>query len=127
MSQSRSTRRRAELLRARVSEYRRRMDDSERDERMRTVLVFPEWGGREVVPRSIDISAELRQRLREWNRTWQVVLDPVIEVRWPDPAIGREWIAEGEALVRDLQREIGPGLHVVGDFAMYSPDASEDR
>ena len=94
---------------------------------MSTLLVFPEWGGREVVPRSIDISPELRQRLRAWNQTWEVVLDPVIEIKWPDPAVGREWIAEGDALVRDLQREIGSSLRVVGDFAMYDPDASEDR
>jgi len=52
-----------------------------------------------------------------------VVLDPVFEIKWPDPAVGRGWIAEGDALVRDLQREIGPSLRVVGDSAMYDPDA----
>ena len=99
------------------------MDAGEREERLRTLLVFPEWGGREVVSRSIDISPELRERLHAWNRTWQVVLDPVFEIKWPDPAAGREWIAEGDALVRDLQREVGPSLRVVADFAMYDPDA----
>ena len=103
------------------------VDASEQEERTSTLLVFPEWGGREVVPRSIDISPELRQRFSAWNRTWEIVLDPVFEIKWPDPAVGREWIAEGDALVRDLQREIGPSLRVLGDFAMYDPDASEDR
>ena len=56
-----------------------------------------------------------------------MVLDPVLEIKWPDPAVGREWIAEGDALVRDLQREIGSSLRVVGDFVMYEPEASEDR
>jgi hypothetical protein len=89
--------------------------------------VFPEWGGREVVSESISISPELRKRFRAWNRTWQEVLDPVFEIEWPDPAVGREWIAEGNALVRDLQHEIGQQLLVVGDFAVYDPDASEKR
>ena len=94
---------------------------------MRMLIVFPEWGGREVVPQSIDISPELRERFRSWNRTWQVVLDPIFEIKWPDPEVGREWIAEGNALVRDLQREIGPSLRVVGDFAAYDPDTAEHR
>jgi hypothetical protein len=103
------------------------VDAAEREERMRTLVVFPEWGGREVVPRSIDISPQLRDRFRAWNETWQVVLDPIFEIRWPDPEVGREWIAEGNALVRDLQREVGPDLQVTGDFAAYDPDASEKR
>ncbi len=85
--------------------------------------MFPEWGRREVVGRAVPISPELRYRLRVWNDTWQNVLDPVFEVRWPDPEIGRQWIAEGESLLRDLQEEVGPAFRVVGDFAAYDPDA----
>ncbi len=95
----------------------------EDSERARTIRVFPEWGRREVVGRSIRISPELRHRFREWNDTWQYVLDPVFETRWPDSEIGRQWIAEGESLVRDLQEEVGPAFRVVGDFAAYDPDA----
>jgi hypothetical protein len=69
------------------------MDDAKREVGMRTLIVFPEWGGREIVSRSIDISTELRERFRAWNQTWQVVLDPVVEISWPDPEVGREWIA----------------------------------
>lgn len=94
---------------------------------MRTLVVFPEWGGRDVVGASIEISPELRDRFRVWNETWQVVLNPIFEIRWPDPEVGREWIAEGNALVRELQREIGPNLRVIGDFAAYDPDADEKR
>lgn len=72
---------------------------------------------------SIALSPELRRRLREWNETWQTILDPVTEIRWPDSAIGREWIAEGNALVIALQAEVGPAIRVVGDFVAYDPDA----
>ncbi|MEV8272101.1 hypothetical protein [Microbacterium sp. NPDC077184] len=98
------------------------MDDAEPDVRMRALLVFPEWGGREVVPRSNDISPQLRERFRVWNQLWQVVLDPVLEFKWPDAEVGRAWIAEGHALVRDLQRELGPSITVKSDFAAYDPD-----
>lgn len=85
--------------------------------------MFPEWGRREVVGPAVPILSELRHRLRVWNDTWQHVLDPVFEVRWPDPEIGRQWIAEGESLLRDLQEEVGPAFRVVGDLATYDPDA----
>jgi len=98
--------------------------EAERQEiRAHSLLVFPEWGGREVVGESIDISPALRKRFRAWNQTWQVVLDPISEIKWPDPDVGREWIAEGNALVQDLQHEIGTKYRVVGDFAAYDPDA----
>jgi hypothetical protein len=98
------------------------VESPEHRERTRTVLVFPGWGRREVVGPSIEITAGLRQRFREWNITWQQVLDPVTEIRWPDPEIGRRWIAEGNSLVRDLQMEVGPAFRVIGDFAAYDPD-----
>lgn len=72
---------------------------------------------------TVPLSAGLRARLRAWNRTWETVLDPVVEIRWPDPRVGREWVAEGEALVLELRRELGPDIRVVGEFAAYSPDA----
>ena len=86
-------------------------------------LCFLSGAGREVVGESIAISPGLRKRFRAWNQTWQVVLDPVSEINWPDPDVGREWIAEGNALVQDLQHEIGTKYRVVGDFAAYNPDA----
>jgi hypothetical protein len=86
------------------------------------VRLWPEWGPRDLIPDFMPISDSLRQRLRSWNRIWQSVLDPVKEIRWPDPEVGRQWIAEGERLVRDLQSELGPELHVVEGFKAYDPD-----
>ncbi|MBB2975928.1 hypothetical protein FHX49_001495 [Microbacterium endophyticum] len=98
--------------------------EAERKEiRTHSLFIFPEWGDREVVGESIVISPDLRKRFRAWNQTWQVVLDPVLEINWPDPEAGRQWIAEGNALVQDLQHEIGTKYRVVGDFAAYAPDA----
>ncbi|WP_341955946.1 hypothetical protein [Microbacterium sp. LWH13-1.2] len=91
------------------------------DERKNTFLLYPEWFGGDRVPESLTIPQELRDRLRAWNRTWETLLDPVAEVRWPDPAIGHRWIAEGEQLVVDLRAELAPGVAVVGDFARYAP------
>lgn len=94
------------------------------EERMRTLILFPEWGLQERVPRATAISDELRRRLRVWNDIWQTVLDPVFEdASWPDPEVGWQWIAEGHALVAALREEIDPSIRVVGDFDMYSPDA----
>jgi hypothetical protein len=95
--------------------------ERERAEHMRTIRVFPEWGGRQLIPAAIPISSELRERLWAWNEVWQRVLDPVTEVRWPDPEVGRQWIREGEALVTALQVELGPSKPVVGDFYGYAP------
>lgn len=95
--------------------------ERERQERMGTARVFPEWGGREVVSPDVHISTELRKRFRVWNETWQRVLDPVTEKRWLDPEVGREWIREGEALVSALQDELGPSVRVRADFYGYAP------
>lgn len=89
---------------------------------MRTLVLFPEWGRGDLVTEAAPLSQDLRRRLREWNRTWETVLDPIADIRWPDPAVGRQWIAEGNALVHDLQSELGPPVRVVGDFAAYDPD-----
>jgi hypothetical protein len=103
------------------------VDAAEHEEGMPALLSWPERGGREVVSRTIGISRESRERLRALSQTRQVVPDPVIEIKWLDPAVGREWIADGNALVRDLQREIGPVVRVVGDFAAYDPDVKPER
>jgi hypothetical protein len=89
------------------------------------VRLWPEWGPRDLIPDFMPISDSLRLRLRNWNHVWQSVLDPVEDIRWPDPDIGRQWIAEGESLVRDLQEELGPQLHVVEGFRVYDPDGEQ--
>ena len=76
------------------------------------------------LPPAYAISPELRRRLIAWNRTWQTALDPVSEMRWPDPELGRRWMGEGEQLVRDLQAELGPAVQVIGAFDDYDPDAA---
>jgi hypothetical protein len=96
------------------------LEESDKDP-ANVLRLWPEWGPRDLTG-SLPISDSLRLRLRSWNRTWQSVLDPVLEIRWPDPEVGRQWIAEGENLVRDLQRELGPELHVVQGFRVYDPD-----
>ena len=79
----------------------------------------------DLIPAFMPISDSLRLRLRNWNHIWQSVLDPVKVIRWPDPEVGRQWIAEGEILVRDLQEELGPQLHVVEGFRVYDPDGED--
>lgn len=98
------------------------------EERMRTLILFPEWGYQERVPQAIQISDDLRRRLREWNNIWQTVLDPVRDdASWPDPEVGRQWIAEGNSLVVALREEIDPSIRVIGDFDMYGPDTRPRR
>lgn len=100
------------------------MGTSEEDEvRMNVVRLWPEWGPRDLTG-PLPISDELRLRLRNWNHTWQTVLDPVKEIRWPDAELGRQWIAEGESLVRDLQVEL-PQFRVVEGFRTYDPDREQ--
>ena len=74
---------------------------------------------------NLQISDVLRLRLRNWNRIWQSVLDPVVEIRWPDAEVGRQWIAEGESMMRDLQVELGPRVRVVEGFRVYDPDREQ--
>jgi hypothetical protein len=74
---------------------------------------------------NLQISDALHLRLRNWNRIWQSVLDPVVEIRWPDAEVGRQWIAEGESLMRDLQVELGPRVRVVEGFRVYDPDGQQ--
>ena len=90
---------------------------------METILVRPGWGRREAIGPGAQISSKLRRRFREWNKTWQHVLDPVLEISWPNPEVGRRGIAEGKSLVIALQDEVGPAFRVVGDFDAYDPDA----
>ncbi len=91
---------------------------------MNVVRLWPGWGPRDILG-PLPVSDALRLRVRTWNRTWQSVLDPVREIRWPDAEVGRQWIAEGHILVRDLPAELGPGLQVVEGFLPYDPDAVE--
>lgn len=49
------------------------------EERMNTFLLYPEWFGGDRIPERFVVSAELRQRLREWNQVWETVLDPVTD------------------------------------------------
>ncbi|SDZ32559.1 hypothetical protein [Herbiconiux ginsengi] len=99
--------------------------DGDKD-RQNVLLLWPEWGPRDLLG-STPISDSLRLRLRNWNHTWQTVLDPVKEIRWPDAEVGRRWIAEGESLVRELQVELGPQVRVVEGFRVYDPDGEPPR
>lgn len=89
----------------------------------RDVVVVPEWFGGGMMLSWLPLSIGVRRRLKAWNQIWEEVLDPVTEIRWPDPDVGRQWIAEGAALVRDIQGELGPSYRVRGEFAAYDPDA----
>ncbi|BDZ40271.1 hypothetical protein [Microbacterium suwonense] len=86
---------------------------------------FPDWGHRlplwdgGTLP---PLSEALLDDLRSWVRTWQIVLDPVSEVRWPDDEVGRAWIAEGHRLVAAVEAELGAGYVLKHDFDMYGPD-----
>jgi hypothetical protein len=97
---------------------------SEEDEDcVNVVRLWPEWGPRDLTG-PLPISDELRLRLRNWNNIWQTVLDPVTELRWPDAEVGRQWIAEGESLVGDLQAEL-PQFRVMEGFRVYDPDREQ--
>jgi hypothetical protein len=108
--------------RAEIAEQRAMEKDSDEDRR-KVLQLLPAWGPRQLLA-NMPISDELRLRLRNWNRTWQSVLDPVLEIRWPDAEVGRQWIAEGESLVRDLQVEL-PQFLVVEGFSAYDPDREQ--
>jgi hypothetical protein len=103
------------------------VNDIEEDDedRMNVLRLWPAWGPRDLIPDFMPISDALRLRLRAWNQIWQSVLDPMTEIRWPDAEVGRQWIAEGESLVRDLQAELGPQLRVVEGFRAYDPDGEQ--
>lgn len=88
------------------------------------VRLWPAWSFGQVLG-NLQISDELRLRLQNWNRIWQSVLDPIEEIRWPDAEVGREWIAEGESLMSDLQVELGPQVRVVEGFRVYDPDGEQ--
>lgn len=92
------------------------------------LAIAPEWGSWERVAGvlSLSLSDELQKRIRAWNAVWQAVLNPQKEIRWSDPGIGRQWIAEGEALVAAIQAEIGPSVRVIDGFAIYGPDAGPE-
>ena len=83
----------------------------------------PHWLGGDLLPETFDLSTELRRRLRAWNRTWETVLDPVSEIRWPAREVGIAWAAEGTSLVRELQTQLGPTYRVVSGFDAYDPES----
>lgn len=90
----------------------------------RIARLVPAWYGGDLFTDEFRLSPKLRARLREWNRVWEVVLDPVTEVRWPDPEVGRAWILEGHRLVDALQTELGTTVQVEAGFAAYDPDGN---
>lgn len=81
--------------------------------------LFPEWFAGWQTPETL--SDELRARIARWNEVWENELNPIEETSWPDPDVGRAWIAEGDELVRLMQRELGPEITVVESFHMYAP------
>ncbi|MFB2586773.1 hypothetical protein [Herbiconiux liukaitaii] len=97
------------------------MGTSDEGDHQNVLMLVPAWSPRDLLG-SLPVSESLRLRLRDWNRMWQAVLDPVTEIRWPDAEVGRQWIAEGESLGRDLQIELGPQVRVVERFRVYDPD-----
>lgn len=92
----------------------------------RVLVIAPEWGSWERVAGtfSSSLSDELRKRIRAWNTVWQTVLDPQIEIRWPDAGVGQQWIAEGKSLVVTIQAELGPSVRVIEGFAVYDPEGT---
>src|SRR5690606_8310394 len=87
---------------------------------------FPDWGHRlplwdgGTLP---PLSDALLGDLRSWVKTWQTVLDPVFEVRWPDYETGMAWVGEGLRLVAAVEAELGPGYVIKYDFDdFYSPE-----
>lgn len=97
---------------------------------LRIVRFFPDWGnahslwgGGPMSPDDLGLSSGLTERLAEWTRIWQEVLDPSNGPEsWADPAVGRAWIAEGDALVKLLTAELHP-RPIEASFDMYAPDA----
>ncbi len=90
-----------------------------------TLELAPEWYAGDLMPESYPVSIELRRRLRDWNRMWETVLDPVFRIRWPDRETGRIWSAEGRALVDELQKELGSAVRVIVGFSAYDPDSPD--
>jgi hypothetical protein len=96
----------------------------------RAVRLFPDWGnsfslwgGGPLSPRDLGLSSTTTERLAEWTRIWQEVLDPSNgDLPWPDPAVGRAWIVEGEALTLLLRKELHP-RPIEASFDMYRPNA----
>ncbi|MCT9819215.1 hypothetical protein N3K63_02835 [Microbacterium sp. W1N] len=93
------------------------------DRRPRVIVLAPGWYAGDLMPDTFILTAELRAALRAWNRTWEHVLDPVTEIRWPTRPDGLEWAAEGERLVAELQAQLGPEYRVVRGFDAYDPDS----
>lgn len=92
------------------------------------VRFFPDWGHRLPIwmgAATPTLTDELVWEMQEWVRVWQLVLDPVLEVRWPDPDVGRAWITEGNRLVSKLQAELGDAYIVKPEFLMFDPSRTE--
>jgi len=87
------------------------------------LTIMPDWGNsqRVVGVFSPSLSSELRTRIRAWNDEWKFTLNPQKTIQWPEPEVGRQWIAEGNALVEAIQAELGSRYRVVGGFADYAP------
>lgn len=94
------------------------------EEAPEVLTILPAWGSsqRVVGTFSPSLSKDLQTRIREWNDEWQFTLNPRKTIHWPDPEIGRQWIAEGNALVEAIQTELGSKIRVVGGFSVYAPE-----
>ncbi|WP_105566275.1 hypothetical protein [Microbacterium halophytorum] len=91
------------------------------------VELSPEWGFGDMVLGTLPVSAETRQRAASWNETWETVLNPVSEIRWPDANVGRAWYREGLDLIDAIQQELGGRYRVMNGFSAYNPDADPQR
>lgn len=59
---------------------------------------------------TLPLSSELKNRLRAWARRHDDLMDPAHER--PSQAAETEWVAEGQALLPSLRRELGPEYDV---------------
>lgn len=81
---------------------------------------WPLWGGQALD--QLDLPLNLVARLEAWTRVWQEVLDPVDGVRWPDPAVGAQWIIDGDMLLKEVRSYAAKvGLTVQASFHEYAP------
>ncbi len=96
------------------------------------VMFFPDWGHRwplwgkiALRPEHLDLDDDLSRRLEAWVKVWQEDLDPIFEVRWPDPELGSAWIEEGTRLCAEVQQAVEKlGITVTPSFSMFAPNAS---
>ena len=76
-----------------------------------------------VDPGTLPISDGLRRRLREWSAKFALTLDEDYppDSRFPTERLEMDFHAEGQALTRALQEELGQSVTVT-----YSPHSERD-